>query len=233
MAAVDSNKAILVFSAIALAGIGIASLVECSAKVNSNRDIIDTEKGFNVAIDYAYDGVSVVIVDDYSDYTGITAEYVTQDGLQVLTGINNVELMKAQNFDEALKRATVLSGNDENQKILSYDQIRSLNTEISPDFWNKNIWNLNYNFDYAIVETDKGVIVTNISTWKDWEDDDKVQYTDKSGNVYLSTYDNVRLVNSLGASKEAVYDYALTLAGSEDRLFGDIDKENDVARVRN
>lgn len=233
MAAMDSEKTVLVLAGLVIVGGVIVGLVECNAKLKSNRDIIDTEKGFNVAIDYAYNGVSVVIMDDYSDYTGITAEYVTQDGLQVLTGINNVELMKAQNFDEALSRASVIAGNDDSQKITSYDQMRNLNTNISPDFWNKNIWNLNYNFDYAIIETDKGVIVTNISTWKDWEDDDKVQYTDKSGNVYLSTYDNVRLINSLGASKDAVYDYALTLAGSEDRLFGDIDKEKGVARVRN
>lgn len=198
-------------------------VTKCNAKLNSNRDIIDTEKEFNFAIDYAKTGISVVKIDNYTDYQGITVEYTTQDGLQILTGLNNVELVKTDSFEKAYKIALELSGGEETY-VTSYDKNMDLDTTVTNGEWNKEWYNFNYDFDYAITETEAGVIVTKISSWKDWEEDDKVQFTDMQGNVYLGTYDNVKLLNARSASNDSVYQYALSLAGSEDRLFGDINK---------
>ena len=60
------------------------------------------------------------------------------------------------------------------------------------------------------------------------------------GILYLSSYDNTTLINSAVSNAEgesiplpdAVYDYALSLAGSEDRLYGDVDKEEGKVLVK-
>ena len=78
----------------------------------------------------------------------------------------------------------------------------------------------------SITETADGVVITNISTWRDWDDDDKVQFVDADENISLTTYLSTKLVNSEYTTKEAVYQFALSLAGSEDRIFGDVDHES-------
>ena len=209
-----------------LVGVLGLTLVKCGAQLTSNRDNLDTEKSFNYVIDYNGEGTSIVKVERYSDYRGESVEYMTQDGLQVLTGIYKAEVLYAKSYEEAYQRALELTGGD-SSKITSYDITRGLDPKVDGSKgWNKNFFNLNYDFDFAITETDNGVVITNISRWRDWDEDDKVQFVDENDNIYLTTYMSTKLVNSKNASEEAVYEYALTLAGSEDRLSGDIDKEN-------
>ena len=213
-----------------LTGVLGLTLVKCGAQLTSNRDNLDTEKSFNYIIDYNSEGTSIVKVDSYSDYRGESVEFATQDGLQVLTGIHKAEVLYAKSYEEAYQRALELTGGD-SSKITSYDITRGLDPEVDGSkAWNKNFFNLNYDFDFAITETDKGVVITNISRWRDWDDDDKVQFVDEDDNIYLTTYMSTKLVNSKNASEEAVYDYALTLAGSEERISGDVDKENRKVR---
>ena len=203
--------------------------VSCAAKLKGNRDNIDTEKSFNFMIDYNGKGTSLTIMSRYSDYSGQTVEFTTQDGLKVLAGLNNAEIMYAHTYKEAYARALELAGGNPDD-ITSYDAMQGLSVYVNGEkTWNRKFINLNYDFDYAITETDNGVIITNISTWRDWDDDDKVQFVDADGNVYLTTYTRAKLLNSENADEQAVYQYALSLAGSEDRLFGDIDKENHKA----
>ena len=216
---------IKIYLAILIATLSIG-LVRCSAKVKGNRDLVDTEKSFNYIIDYNKQGISLAKIIKYSDYSGSTVEISTSDGLKVLKGLNYSQLLKVKSYYEAYKLALELANGNESQ-ILSYDNIQGLNPEIDESvFWNKNILNLNYDFDYAIIEDENGVTVKNISTWRDWDDDDKVQYTDSDDIVHLGTFLDTQLINSENASLEAVYNYALTLAGSEERLNGDIDHES-------
>lgn len=221
-----SEKGIFIVEAgVVLVALAVG-LAKCGSKLGSNRDNIDTEKAFNFIIDHNQKGISLVKIDSYSNYKGQTVEFTTQDGLQVLSGIDYSELMFAKTFDEAMNRALLLAG-DKGEEVISYDMNRNLDTSVDGEKnWNKNFLNLNYDFNYAITETENGVVITNISTWRDWEDDDKVQFVDEEGNVYVTTYTNTKLINSKYANEEAVYQYALSLAGSEDRIFGDIDKEN-------
>ncbi len=236
----DASGALLVVEGIIVIGVLALSVRSCGAKLSSNRDNFDTEKAFDYAIDYKGEGVSITKVEQYSDYTGQTSEIITQDGLHILTGLTDAELVHVDSYEEAYNRALELSGGQDD-KISSYDQLRGLNYEPYEDnTWNKQYFNMNYDFDYAITESKDGVTVKNIRTWRDWDEDDKVQFADMDGKVYLSSYDNTSLVNSTITNEEgediqlydAVYDYALSLAGSEDRLYGDVDKEEGKVLVK-
>ena len=213
----------------------IVCLTQCNAKNHSNRDNSDTEKIFNFFVDYNEEGTAVVKINGYSGYDGDTVEFITQDGLQVLTGLCHSELMRATSYEKAYQRALTLAGGND-KKVISYDLNQGLNVNVEDEYtWNKNNFNLNYDFDYAITETEYGVVVTNISTTniskrRDLEDDDKVQFVDSDGIVHFTTFTSTSLLNSLYADEGCVYQYALSLAGSENRLFGDVDLSKHKAK---
>ena len=206
------------------------------AILGSNKDKIDTEKHFNYIIDYNGEGTSIVKMNEYTDYNGQTIKFKTQDNLRVYTGLSKAEIVKADSYESAYEIALKLTGGiDEN--ITSYDMKQGLDisTEDINDKnvfvewltgWTKKYINLDYDYDYAITETPNGVVVDSIETYKTWNEDDKVQYIDSEGIVYLGSFDDISLLYSKESSPESVYQYALSLAGSEDRLSGDIDKEN-------
>ena len=235
------SRATIVIGSITLIGTIAYTLRSCGAQLSSNRDNFDLEKTFDYVIDYKGEkGTSITKINRYSDYEGQSSEIITQDGLHILTGLTNSELVNVSSYEEAYNRALELSGGQEDE-ITSYDQLRELDYEpFDSNEWNKKYFNFNYDFDYAITESSDGVIVKNIRTWRDWDSDDKVQFIDMDGNVYLSTFDNTSLVNSSITNEEgeelqlsdAVYDYALSLAGSEERLYGDVDKEKGKVLVK-
>ena len=53
-------------------------------KLGSNRDNIDLVKEYNIIEDYDYGSVSLAQIVSYSDYSGLTVEVITQDGLKIL-----------------------------------------------------------------------------------------------------------------------------------------------------
>lgn len=220
----DTPTPILVIGGIVIVGGIIFTFAKCGAELAGNKDMIDTEWYFNCAIDYKGEGVSIVNIADYTDYEGITVEYVTNGGLTVLTGLNGTEIIGVSSYDEAYQRALELAGNDSSQ-IVEFDKNMGYQFR-TDDSFNKRLINFNYDFDYAIVEDEHGVTITKITNWRDWEDDDKVQFIDTKGIVHLGTYDNVKLVSTIGSSEQELYEYAVSLAGSEDRVFGDINKSN-------
>lgn len=210
-------------SLLVIGGVIVVGTIKGCSKLNSNRDNFDTVKEFNAVIDYNEYGTSIAKIDSYTDYKGSTVEYVTSDGLEILTGLNNVQLVRAVDYDKVYDLAIELSGG-EVSRVISYDKLQKLNTKIEEYGWNKTLWNLNYDFDYCITETEDGVVVKKITTWKDWDADDKVQITFEDGTTLLTTFANTKLVNTMNAGETALYNYALSLAGSEDRLFGDVEK---------
>ena len=56
------------------------------------------------------------------------------------------------------------------------------------------------------------------------DEDDKVQLSIEDGPVILRDMSKIKLLNSENAGKNSIYNYALTLAGSEDRVFNHSDK---------
>lgn len=55
---------------------------------------------------------------------------------------------------------------------------------------NQQIIDLNYSFKYATIE---GIGKIEISSWRDYENSDKMQVTGKDGTVYLTHSNNVIL----------------------------------------
>ena len=203
--------------ALAVAGALIWSAASCTAKLNSNRDNFDTEKGFNMAIEQVGDNVSIVNVINYTDYSGDTSEFVTFDGLRVLTSTQVTTLMKEDSYTDAYNYAVLVADGDE-AKVVSYDELQGHEVHLSEN-WNKVYFNLVYDFDKAIVRTDNDeLIIYDVATWKDWEDDDKVQFATKDRVVFLSHYKSVKLVNTSEAAENALENYALSLVGSEDKI---------------
>lgn len=60
---------------------------------------------------------------------------------------------------------------------------------------NKQIIDINYRFDKALVKWPDGTCKTlAIKSWRDYEDGDQIQMTDTQGNVYLVHACNVVLL---------------------------------------
>lgn len=224
------NKFALMIGALTIGGTLVVSGLKSCSKLSSNRDNFDTVKEFNAVIDYNKEGTMIAKVNSYSDYQGEVVEYSTADGLQVLTGVQNVQLVRATNYDNVYDLAIELSGG-EISRVTSYDNLQNLSTKFDGIGWNK-IYSLNYNFNYCIIENDNGVLVKKIASWKDWDDDDKVQVEFADGTVILSDFTNLKLVNTEYAGTNSLYNYALSLAGDESRLFGDVQKEDVKVKTR-
>ena len=61
--------------------------------------------------------------------------------------------------------------------------------------YNKQIFDLNYRFNYAIVSLMNGELVEGpISSWKDYQDSDMVQIIFTDGNIYYTHSSNVLLI---------------------------------------
>lgn len=69
-------------------------------------------------------------------------------------------------------------------RVTSYDKLQNLSTRLDAYGWNKT-YSLNYNFNYCIIENENGVFVKKVVSWKDWDDDDKVQVEFEDGTVLL------------------------------------------------
>lgn len=205
-------------AAIIVLGIGGYHLIGSTAgKINSNRDLIDTEKSFNMAIEQTPNTVSVVKIRNYTDYQGDTVEFETDDGLRVLTSIVNTSLINEDKYQDGFNYATQLA-NGKSNRVISYDSLQDNGLELS-EGWNKRLANFDYNFDKAVEMTDDGsLIVYNVASWKDWETDDKVQITTTDGRVLLTHFRNVRLIDTSKAEKGAFENYLFSLVGDQDLI---------------
>ena len=187
-------------------------------KIDSNRDLVDTEKSFNIVLEKTPQAVSIVKIKNYSDYQGNTVEFETEDGLRVLTSLENCSLDRKKSYDDAIYDASLLANGDVS-KVVSYDKLQGNTTELDPKGWNKRLMNFDYNFDKAvIVEEDGTVVVYDIQAWKDWENDDKVQITLKDGNVKFSNFKRLRLIDTTKANKGALESYLVSLIMEQENI---------------
>ena len=186
-------------------------------KVNSNRDLIDTEKSFNIVLEKTPNTVSVVKIANYTDYQGDVVEFENEDGLRILTSIVNSSLMKEDKYDDVYKYAKAVGRNTQYGAI-SYDKLQG-NDLVMREGWNKKLNNFNYNFDKAVEILDDGTIVVyEVAKWKDWEEDDKLQITTPDGRVWLTHFKNVRLIDTSNAEKGAFENYLVSLAGEQEKI---------------
>lgn len=84
--------------------------------------------------------------------------------------------------------------------------------------FNKNLIDLAYTFNKAIILKDDSALIVELDTWRDYEEDDKIQILLKDGTCLLTEVDKVKLVNDENAEDGAVDRYATTLVGSSDKV---------------
>ncbi len=128
-----------------------------------NKQLVDFNKSFNVAIETNQDNVSIVGIKQYSDYQGTQVQFVTEDNLRVLTSTHQTELLKVKNEDSALNYAIALAGNNE-EKINDYNKMQEVSIDTSHDSWNKDLLDLHFTYDKAIVLSGENAVITYIDS---------------------------------------------------------------------
>lgn len=197
---------------IAVVGVVILGYtVKGCAALGGNKDILDMNKSFNIAIDVSEHAVSVVGITGYADYEGSQLQFVTQDGLVVLTSTKNTHLISQGDPELAKEYAIALANGDEKQVCICNDLVET------DDAWNKDLFDLNYTYNYAFIKSEEGLVIAEVDQWRDY-DDDKIQITLTNGTVILKDVEDVKLINSTNATPDEVYNYGLSLVGDESRI---------------
>ena len=200
-------------AAMAMAGtLATAVLTSCG-----NKQILDFNKSFNVAIETNNSYVSVVAIKEYSDYTGSQVQFLTEDGLLVLTSTHQTQLLKTEVTGRAENYAFAIAGMEQ-EKVMNYNEMQGITIDTSVDSFNKNIIDFNYTFNKAIILTDEIATIVELNTWTDYEEDDKIQLQLTNGMYMLTNIDNVKLINDSNAKEDSLFNYAVSLVGSEENV---------------
>jgi len=196
-------------------GAFFSKLTGCSC---GNRQNIDFNKYFNVVVEVNGDNVSVVGMNEYSDYQGTQIQFFTNDGLRVLSSTHQTQLLKVES-QERLDAYTYLLSGKEEENIIYYDSLQGTSAAIdySSQLFDKNIFDLHFTYNKAIILTDETAIIVELESWKDYEDD-KIQLKLTNGICILTEIDKVKLVNDEEASWDSLRNYAITLVGTKEKV---------------
>ena len=186
-------------------------------KFAGNRQTFDFDKSFNVAIEQNDDNVSLVGIKSYADYEGSQIQFKTQDDLLVLTSTHQTQLVKTEDSNKLNNLALALSNNKE-ENIVEYDKLQGTSINDNKDSFNKDVLDFNPTFNKAIILSDDNATVVEIDSWRDYDNDDKIQIKTTDGMTILADTDKVKLINDTKASDDAVKNYAKSLVGSEDNI---------------
>ena len=194
----------------ALATLALAGTLTLSLTGCGNKQILDFNKAFNVALEPNGDSISVVGIQNYNDYEGSQIQFVTNDGLRVLSSTHQLQLLNVENKSNLDHYTSSLQDSDD---IVMYysDDIQY------GDGFNKKLVDFAYTFNKAIILKDESATIVELSTWRDY-DDDKIQIKLQDGTCILTEIDKVKLVNDEEAAEGAVDRYAASLVGSEDKV---------------
>lgn len=183
-----------------------------------NKQLVDLNKNFNAVAEVNGDCVSVLGIEKYSDYSGSQVQFVTNDGLVVLTSTHQTQLLNVESGNELKKYALSLAAFEE-ENINDYDEMQGLTFEANNLGWrNKTLVDLQFVFDKAIILQDDIATIVELETWKDYEADDKIQLRIVNGPDVLTSIDNVKLINDDNASENSLKNYAISLVGSEEKV---------------
>ena len=186
-------------------------------KFAGNRQTFDFDKSFNVAIEQNDDNVSVVGIKSYADYEGSQIQFKTQDDLLVLTSTHQTQLVKTEDSNKLNNLALALSNNKE-RNIVEYDKLQGTSINYNKDSFNKDVLDFNPTFNKAIILSDDNATIVEISSWRDYDNDDKIQIKTTDGMTILADTDKVKLINDTKSYDGAVENYAKSLVGSEDNI---------------
>lgn len=175
-----------------------------------NKKMLDFNKNFNVVVETNGDAVSVAGIQEYSDYDGSQVQFVTDDGLRVLSSTHQTQLLNADSNESLMNYANQLTNDSEN--IINYNELQGVELSIKKSSWNKNLLDLNFTYDYAIVLSDNVATIVSIDNWKDYEDD-KIQIQLEDGTYILTNADKIKLINDDSAGENSIENYARSLVG--------------------
>lgn len=192
--------------------LSLVSLTGCG-----NKQLLDFNKSFNVAIETNGTTTSIVGIQEYTDYTGAQIQFVTNDGLRVLTSTHQTQLMKAFDQFSVEEYAFAVSGNKP-ENIVDYNELQGIEISFEIDNWNKDILDMHFVYNKAIILTDNVATIVPLETWRDYEEDDKLQLKLEDGTCILVSSDKVKLINDDDAKEDSLHNYALSLVGSEDSV---------------
>lgn len=182
-----------------------------------NMQIIDFNKSFNVAFETNNGYVSIVGIKEYSDYSGTQVQFVTEDNLRVLTSTHQTQLLKSTDIDKINSYALSLVGNN-SDKIMDYNEMQGVSIDTSADAFNKDFIDWHFTYNKAIILTDDSATIVNLTRWKDYEEDDKIQLQLEDGTYILTNIDNVKLINDEVAKDDSLSNYAISLVGDENKV---------------
>lgn len=196
--------------------LGIAGSLSLSTLTGcGNKQVLDFNKSFNVVIEKNDENLSVVGIKEYSDYSGSQVQFVTEDNLRVITSTFQTQLIKAEN-EEVINNYTSKLAKEEN--IIRYDALQGTEIDYSVNSWNKDMLDMHYTYNKAIILSDESATIVELSTWRDYEKDDKVQVKLKDGTCILTNVDKIKLINDDEAENDSLKNYAISLVGSEDKV---------------
>lgn len=187
----------------------IAPLTAC------NKQVIDFNKSFNVAVETNNEIVAVIGISSYSDYEGSQIQYQTKDGLLVLTSTFQTQLIKTNSSENLEKYVNSLT--NEASNISYYDELAGTSINYSDSVFNKDIFDLHFVYNKAIILSGNTALIAEIETWKDYEDD-KIQIKFKDGTCILCEPNKVKLVNDESAKDNSIFNYATALVGNKDNV---------------
>lgn len=182
-----------------------------------NKQVIDLNKHFNVAVEPNGNNISIVSVDSYNDYQGSQVQFYTTSGLVVLSSVHQLELVDVSSRRELETYVRYISNEDD---VITYHD-DNMGTKMNfGGGWNKRVFDFKYAFNKAIIlREDNTASIIDISSWRDYEDD-KIQFTLKNGTTTsLTDIDKVKIVDDSNALEGALEDYAASLVGSMDNVY--------------
>lgn len=181
-----------------------------------NKQVVDLNKSFNVAIEVNNDTVSIVGVNNYGDYEGNQVQIKTEDGLVILTSTHQTNLINVKSEEIAYDIANSLAGSD-SKRIIDYNKLQGVKINTFNTIFNKQILDIKFAYNKAIIESDNNVTIFKIKKWKDY-DDDKVQLILEDGTAILTSIDKVKIIDDRHAQDDSLKNYALSLVGNEDEI---------------
>ncbi len=199
-----------------IAMLGTTGLITLTSLNGCNKQLIDFNKSFNIVVEKNFDNVSVVGISQYCDYNNSQIQFVTEDGLLVLSSTSQTQLLKCK--DEVAINNYVESLVDDQENIVFYDQLANTSIDYSFNICNKNIMNLNYFYNKAIILSDGIATIVELDTWKDYKKDDKIKIKLQDGTCILTNSDKIKLINDVNANEDSLKNYALSLVGSDDKI---------------
>lgn len=182
-----------------------------------NKQVVDLNKSFNVVVEANEDNVSLVAVKYYSDYNGMQSQFVTEDGLRVLTSAHQANFLNVKDSQIAEDFALALAGND-SEKVIDYNELQGVEIDTKNTIYNKDGFDMHYKYNKAIILSGDNAIIVDLKTWKDYDSDDKIQLTFKNGTTHLTSIDKIKIINDEKAKDDSLKNYAISLVGDEQKV---------------